>query len=191
MDLQQLVSVILDELSRASERHSCIMAAAVLLDVLENKCISQAYPLTVKARIFNPRLTDLINKESSLTPDLLSAYLEADGCHMIIIGCGEGSSDQWPAHLVVVIPGILKAKDAVCDLTITQANAADWGINLHPILMGVRDPFLNGSEDFGVTVNGSRVVYRAFPDDHSFEQTSLWKRNPKRGSIVKRVLNRL
>jgi len=190
MDWQQLVSVILDELSRASEEHSCIMAATVLLDVLRDKGIKHAYPLTVKARLFNPRLTERLNKEPSPTPNLM-AHLGADGCHMVAIGHGEGSSGQWSAHLVVVIPNGLRGKDAICDLTITQANVPGWGIHLRPILQAVRDPFTNGSEDIGVIINGSRVIYRAFPDDHSFEQASLWKRNPKRDSIVKRVLNRL
>jgi len=191
MDWHWLIYTLLEELNRASEGHSCIMAAAVLLDVLRARGIKGAYPLTVKPRIFNPRFTERLNSEPfPHTPEQLSRW-DADGCHLVGIGHGEGSSSQWPAHLVVVIPNALKGKDAVCDLTITQANVPDWNIVLGAVLVGVRESFVKGTEDFGVTINGCRIVYRAFPEDQSFKQTQIWKSRMKRDLIVKRVLKSL
>jgi len=190
MDLQTLIFTVLDELHGVSEQHSCIMAGAVLLDVLRAKGIKDAYPLTVKLRILNPKLTARL-KDSSLlqTPELLQPESDEEGT--VTIGHGEGTANQWPVHLIVIIPKGLKGRDAACDLTIIQASVPDWGINLAPIIVGVREAFANGSEHLGVTMNGCRVMYTAFPEDHSFKQTPIWKKRLKRDLIVKRVLKRL
>jgi hypothetical protein len=191
MDLQQLIFTVLDELHGVSEQHSCIMAGAVLLDVLRAQGIKDAYPLTVKLRIFNPKLTARLKGKSLLhTPELLS-QLESDDGGIVTIGYGESSATQWPAHLIVVMPKALKGRDAVCDLTITQASVPDWGIELAPLMVGVRESFVDGSEHFGVTMNGCQIIYTAFPEDHSFKQTPIWKKRLKREIIVKRVLKRL
>jgi hypothetical protein len=191
MDWQKLVSTILEELDWAGEANSCIMAASVLIRVLQLKGLEGAYPLTVKPRIFNPRFTVRLEKEPvPSTPEIMKEWT-SDGCAMVAIGHGQGSSEQWPAHLVVVIPKALKGKDAICDLTIIQAEKPEWGIQLEPILVGVRETFINGSQDFGVTINGSRIIYRAFPDDTSFKQTPIWKNKSWRDEIAKRVLKRL
>jgi hypothetical protein len=191
MDLQRLIFAVWDELRKASEEHSCIMAAAVLLDVLRAKGIRDAYPLTVKPRIFNPAATERLGREPMpQTPGQIAEW-EAAGCFMVAIGYGEGSASEWPAHLVVVIPKALKGRDAVCDLTITQANVPAQNIRLGQIMVGVREEFVSGTEDFGVTINGCRVVYRAFPEDESFKQTPVWKKKLAREMIARRVLKRL
>lgn len=191
MDWQRLVQTIMEELDRIGEAKSCIMAVSVLLRVLHLKGLKGAYPLTVKPRILNPKFTARLEKESfPSTPEIMNEW-NSDGCAMVAIGHGEGSSDQWPAHLVVVIPKALKGKDAICDLTITQANKPEWDIQLGQILVGVRESFINGTEDFAVTINGCRIIYRAFPDDISFKQTPIWKKRLKRDLTVKRVLKRL
>jgi hypothetical protein len=167
------------------------MAAAVLLDVLRARGVNDAYPLTVKPRIFNPKFTERLNNETfPETPDQFAQW-EAAGCFMVAIGHVEGSADQWPAHLVVVIPNAIKGWDAVCDLTITQASLPNENIKLQPILVGVQESFVNGSEDFGVTINGCFIIYKAFPEDESFKQTPIWKKRLKCETIVKRVIKRL
>ncbi len=191
MDLQELIFTVQDELHRASEEHSCIMAAAVMLDVLRAKGIESAYALTVKPRVLNPKFAERLNQEPFPQTTEQSAQWEADGCYMVAIGHGEGSPNEWPAHLVVVIPNALKGRDAVCDLTITQASVPRWNIQLAPILVGVRESFLDGSEGFALTINGCRVIYRAFPEDDSFKRTPIWTKRLKREAIAKRVLRRL
>jgi hypothetical protein len=191
MNWQQLIHAVLDELHRASEERSCIMAAAVLLDVLRARGVNDAYPLTVKPRILNPRFTERLNDEPFPQTTEQLAQWDADDCHIVVIGHGKGSETEWPAHLVVVIPNALNGRDALCDLTITQANVPDWGIVLGAVLVGVRESLVDGSEDFGVTVNGSRIVYRAFPENQSFKRTPIWTRKLRRNAIVKRVLGRL
>ena len=162
-----------------------------MLDVLRARGVNDAYPLTVKPRILNPRFTERLNDEPFPQTTEQLAQWDADDCHIVVIGHGKGSETEWPAHLVVVIPNALNGRDALCDLTITQANVPDWGIVLGAVLVGVRESLVDGSEDFGVTVNGSRIVYRAFPENQSFKRTPIWTRKLRRNAIVKRVLGRL
>jgi len=191
MDWQKLVQSIIQELDRAGEANSCIMASSVLLRVLHLKGIQGAYPLAVKLRILNPKFTTRLEREPFRnTPEIMNEW-NADGCAMVAIGYEKSPSDQWPSHLVVVIPKALKGKDAICDLTITQANKPEWDIQLGQILVGVRESFINGAEDFGVINNRCRIIYRAFPDDISFKQTPVWKEKLIRDKIVKRVFKRL
>jgi hypothetical protein len=167
------------------------MATAVLLDVFRAKGINNAYALTVKPRILNPEFTKRLSDEPfPQTPDLLAIWKD-EGCFMVAIGNNTDSKSQWNAHLVTVIPKALKGRDAICDLTITQANVPDWGIELAPVMVGASDLFTQGKEALAVTINSCRIIYMAFPEDRSFEQTLLWKPNDKREYIVKRVLAKL
>jgi len=191
MDWQRLVQTIMVELERVGEGKSCIFAALVLLRVLYLKGIKGAYPLTVKLRIFNPKYTAHLDSIPSPSASEIKEGLNKDGSTMVVIGHGKGSKDQWPAHLIIVIPKALKGKDAICDLTITQANKPEWDIQLGQILFGVRDSFVNGSEAFGITINGCRVIYKAFPKDILFKKTPIWKDRLKRDLIVKRIMKQI
>lgn len=191
MDWQRLYQVVIEELERVGESHSCIMAAAVLIDVLNAKGMKEAYPLTVKSKIFDPKFASRLKREPfPQTPELLDEWM-ADGCSMVTIGHGEGSSRQWPGHLIVIIPKALGGRNAALDLTVTQANVPAWGIELIPLMMAVPDEFLTGAKWFRAPVNGSIVIYEAFPEDRSFEETPLWSKKKRRNSIVKRILSRL
>lgn len=191
MDWQRLYQVVIEELKRVGESHSCIMAGAVLIDVLNAKGIKNAYPLTVKPKILDPKFTSRLKREPfPQTPELLNEWAD-DGCNIVRIGHGEGSSRQWPAHLIVIIPKALAGRNAALDLTITQANVPAWGIELIPLMMAVPDEFLTGAKWFRAPVNDSLVIYEAFPEDRSFEETPLWSKKKRRNSIVKRILSRL
>ncbi|MDT4955194.1 MAG: hypothetical protein QOJ02_3332 [Acidobacteriota bacterium] len=192
MNLQRLIFTVLDELHGASEQHSCILAAAVMLEVLRAKGIKGAYPLTVKVIILNPKLTERLRDDwRTLTPERLSQLKSDDAGGIVTIGDGAITDDDWPGHLIVVIPKALKGRDAMCDLTVTQASVPDWGINLAPLVMGARESFVDGSEKFGLVMNGCQLMYAAFPEDHSFKQTPIWKKRLSHDVIVRRVLKRL
>lgn len=190
-DWQKLGSIVLNELNKWSEEQSCIMAAAVFLSVLRAIGVKNAYPLTVKAKIFYPKFTQRPKNEPYPNTTKLEAQWIAEGCHGINLGYVEGSDAQWPGHLVVIIPNVLNGRDAMYDLTIAQANKPEWDIQLSPILAGVRDSFIKGKENFGVTMNGCQIVYKAFPENHSFMEAPAWKGKLKSGLMVKRVLKRL
>lgn len=191
MDWQKLVYTTLEELDRVSESKSCIMATAVLLDVLKARGIRDAYPLTVKYKVLNPKFTERLNSEPfPQTPEEIAKW-QNDGCAIVAITNEINSDTHWAGHLIAVIPKSLKGKDAICDLTISQANVPEWNITLGSVVVGVRDSFKDGIEDFGVTMNGCQVIYRAFPGNQTFRQTPLWKQSLKREALVKRILKRL
>jgi hypothetical protein len=191
MDWQRTVTTILEELDKIGEAQSCILVTAVLLDVLKAKGIKDAYPLTVKYKVLNPKAAERVKNEMLLpqTPEQVAQW-NASGCAIVSI-TDEDTTTHWAGHLVVVIPKGLKGRDAICDLAITQASAPEWDIRLYPVLMGALDSFLNGTEKFSVPMNGCLIMYEALPDNQSFRQTTLWKHSLKRELTVKRILKRL
>ncbi len=116
IDWSKLVEIVLEELNRAFEDHSCIMASTVLIEVLHAKGIKNAFPLTVKARVLNPTFSEHLKQEPFPNTSKQQAQWMADGCSIVVIGPEEGLSDQWPAHLIVVIPKALNGRDTVLDI---------------------------------------------------------------------------
>jgi hypothetical protein len=189
--IAEAVKIVMGELSAVHEQHSCIMASAVLLDVLLSIGIDGAYPLTVKPRILNPQFVRRLRTESFPTTSQQFAEWSAAGCSMVAIGHGTGTSDSWAGHLVVVVPNAYAGKAIVIDPTITQASVPDWGIELRPLMFVAPASFLQGDREFKAPVNDSMIVYMAFPSDHSYETTPLWSNRQKRDVIVRNILNQI
>ena len=144
MDWKKLIQTIIYELEQSGESNSCIITAAVLIKVLRLKGIKGAYPLTVRVKIFNPKYTDRINKEPPPNSLEVKYGMSSNGWALVAIGGKLKTKGLWPAHLIVIIPQAIKHRDALCDLTITQANKPEWNISLAPIIMGVNDSFIKG-----------------------------------------------
>ena len=200
MDVQQKVNLINSiaratdqELEHLGEKHSCIYASAVLLEVLKVKGFADAYPLTVKPVVLNPPFVERLKTQPFPDDPETQAKWAQDGCCMINIGGGNAVSTdrQWAGHLVVTLPNFFDDRHAICDLTITQASKPEWGINLVPTFVRVPASFVNGETEFKAPVNGSFIVYKAFPEDHSFESASVWTNQTYRDLAVKNILARL
>jgi hypothetical protein len=165
------------ELERIGEHHSCIFAAAVLTEVLHRMGYPAAYPLTVGAHILNPAYVAWTVKYGCPSdPDSESKCQAEGGEH---IGLGTASTEAmppgvWAGHLVVVIPNLFGDCHAVCDLTITQVNKHGSGINLMPRYFAAPDTFVTGQTEFHKEVNGSLILYMAFPQNHSYIGTPNW-----------------
>jgi hypothetical protein len=191
VNIANMVEVAMDELATANEQHSCIMATAVLLEVFRALDVNAAYPLTVKPRILNPAFVERLKAEPFPSTDKQIADWTAEGCSMVAIGHGDPTPDNWPAHLVSVVPNAFRGKALVIDPTITQASVPAWGIELRPLMFPAPDSFLVGAAEFKAPVNGSMVVYMAFPHDRSYESTRLWTNHQKRLVIVGKILERI
>jgi hypothetical protein len=192
-DLSGVITAVLQELERAGERHSCITAAGVLLDVLHVCGISDAYPLTVRARVLNPTFAERLQREPFPTcPETLQEWTAAGGALVLIGKNGQADigPDYWDGHLVIVIPGALSGRPATCDLTLVQANRPELGIDLMPVTFTATERFLAGEQERHLRVNGSLVVYKAFPGDCTYETAPAWTGN-HRATIARRVLTRL
>ena len=188
----RLVGIIAEELEKTSENLSCIMATSVILNVLSHLGVDNAYPLTVKPRILNPKFAERLKHEPfPSTPEELAKW-EADGCSIVSVGYPKASSkNQWNGHLIAIIPRGFNNRNWALDITITQANLPEWGIELDPLMMSVSEEFLNGTKEFKASINNSLVVYWAFPADRSFEDTPIWQESEKRDYIVRQILSRL
>jgi hypothetical protein len=191
VNIANIVEVGMDELATANEEHSCIMATAVLLEVFRALDVSGAYPLTVKPRILNPAFVERLKVEPFPSTDKQIADWTAEGCSMVAIGHGDPTPHNWPGHLVIVVPNAFRGKSLVIDPTITQASVPAWGIELRPLMFPAPDSFLAGDTEFKAPVNGSMVVYKAFPHDRSYESTRLWTNNQKRLAIIGKILERI
>jgi hypothetical protein len=186
-----IVEATMDELAIANEQHSCIMATAVLLEVFRARDVNGAYPLTVKPRILSPAFVERLKAKPFPSTDKQIADWTAAGCSMVAIGHGDPTPDNWPSHLVIVVPNAFRGKALVIDPTITQASIPEWGIELRPLMFPAPDSFLLGDTEFKAPVNGSMVVYMAFPLDRSYESTRLWTNNQKRLAIIGKILKRI
>ena len=109
---------------------------------------------------------------------------------MVAIGAGGAVSTdkQWAGHLVVVLPQFFDDRHAFCDLTVTQASKQEWGINLMPVFVRVPTTFVTGETEFQAPVNGSLIIYKAFPKDKSFEAASVWKNTAYQDLAVKNII---
>ena len=81
---QLFVQVVIEELEKIDEKHSCIMAAAIIIDALTYLKIDNAYPLTVKPRILNPQFVERLKNEAFPdTPEKLNQW-KNDGCNIVL-----------------------------------------------------------------------------------------------------------
>lgn len=189
--LQHYIPKILEELGRFQELHSCIMAHMVLQDILGQIGIYGSYPLTVKLLILNPELTKAFDQDSAIIQKSQNVDWKAKGYAMIKTGDDFSTEDVWPRHLVTIVPETFGIKAAILDPTITQANRAELNILLGPLLAGVSDHFLSDKEAQRFTINGCAVIYKAAPNDKSYEQTPLWTDRGKEKYISETIIKKI
>ena len=158
---QQLANVmdaLVIELHAIGEQKSCIGAGAALVSTLHRLGFTMAYPLTVRVDILNPIATQDAERPG-WKPD---GALQPDGAFTITVGDFESDlgPEVWPGHLVVIAPNVTGDKHVLLDPTIIQANHAESGIKLVPIMVNVKDDFTSGAKQrsFPVTLQRSEVA---------------------------------
>ena len=180
-----------EELEALGAQHSCIFASAVLVEVLRKRGFSGAQALTVHARVLNPPFTAWVKARGYPKNPTELAECEAQGGAIVGLGGKLDESllaDQWPGHAVVITPGAFGDRHALLDVTITQANKQEWGIELPPLLARVGDEFVRGEKEFKADVNSSLVVYKALPDDGSYQASVLWTDTSRWKSAAERAI---
>jgi hypothetical protein len=142
-------------------------------------------PLSVEVSVFNPVFAAFIEKNGLNPSDAVMRNLGEAGGRFVVLGAkGEHepkAEDAWPGHLVAVISARGRPS-VVVDLTIDQASRPTKDINIvDPLVFGVPDDFLTGKSvatGFCASKAGKLCfVYRAYPDDKSFEPTADWQRD--------------
>jgi hypothetical protein len=179
--LWQVRKMILDSGARVN---SCICCTKVFVELGTTVGID-IQPLTVETSVFNPIFTNHIEQHGLSPSDAEMHKLGQEGGRFVVLGPRDGrephSPNAWPGHLVA----IMRAKGkptTVVDLTIDQANRPAKDINVtDPLVFPVPEGFLSG-KSVAMGIVGTKVgkicfVYRAFPEDRSFEASPDWQRD--------------
>jgi hypothetical protein len=191
-DYAAIVIPVRDEIKTLLGRLACINAVAALIDVANEVGVGGLKPLTVRAHIFNPTLSqrvgDILAPEA---PTLIQRWIEESGSFRIGLGIGEASGGEWAGHLVAVGDDSNSCKKIMIDATIEQANDPIHNIVLRPVVFRVTIDHLKGQRVFQISINGCKIFYRAFPDDRFYEQTLAWQDRSQRMIIKDRILERI
>jgi hypothetical protein len=164
----------------------CIPATAILCDVLDYFKLP-AKPLSVIACIYNPLMTERLEREGMPTREEAERDWFPQGCYSIGVGLGEREPGKWPGHLVALLAG-----KVLVDLTLDQAERPEHNVILPvPIIAAVGADFLEPGNVARGLVNGCRVDYVARPEDRSFERSNDWKSKKRRDGVVAVCIRRL
>lgn len=178
--LWQVRKMILDSGAKPS---SCICCTKVFIELATTVGL-EAHPLTVETSVFNPIFADHIEKHGlDPSPEDMKRLGDAGG-RFVVLGARddhEREPGMWPGHLVAVLRARGKPITVV-DLSIDQANRPAKDINIaDPLVFGVPDDFVKGTSVatglVGTKAGKICFVYRAFPDDRSYEVSPDWQRD--------------
>jgi hypothetical protein len=139
--LPRLCEVVREELHIGTlyRPDCCIAATAILNEVLDYFKLT-ARPLSVIATVFNPVMSERIEREGMPTLEEAERDWFPRGCHSLAVGAGDPEPGKWPGHLVTVLGGRV-----LIDLTLDQANRPQHGIVLPvPIIAPPGRGFLDG-----------------------------------------------
>lgn len=192
-DYGRLGVAVRDEVIDFFGRFACINAVAALVDVAELHG-GRVLPLTVRAFIFNPRITRSIGDVTDpKATERLKKAVEEGGVDTVALGLQTGSAPlprgEWAGHLVGVIEEFEPNRALVIDPTLEQANQPDNDIVLRPLFLKVKPDHL--SSLFRVQIDGCEVQYKAFPQETFFMSTPAWRNMEQREVLRDRVLGRL
>jgi hypothetical protein len=186
--LPRLCEVVREELKIGTvfRPDCCIAATAILIDVLDYFHLT-ARPLSVIATVFNPAMSERIEREGMPTLEQAEADWFPKGCYSLAVGLGENEPGKWPGHLVAAL-----ADRVLMDLTLDQADRPHQGIVLPvPVVAPFPAEFLTGEGEISGLVGNCRVVYQARPEDRSFQRSRDWTVKKRRNHIVGAAIRRL
>jgi hypothetical protein len=97
----------------------------------------------------------------------------------------------WPGHLVVIAPNTIGDRHTMFDLTVPQVSWAEAGIHLRPIVAEVSDVFVNGQAAPKLRNGDGFLVYRAYPENVTFNEGGDLKDNPSIEQVIAETIARL
>jgi len=192
IDYGRLGLAVRNEIIEFFRRYACINAVAALVDAAE-ALGGHVSPLTVRAFVFNPRITEALgDPQAPGAVERLQAAIASGGRDTVALGVQTSTplpEGEWAGHLVGVVDGFKPARALVIDPTLEQANQPARGIVLRPGFLVVPPDVLGAV--FRIRIEGCEIQYKAFPDDTHFLSTGAWRDRTQRDVLRDRVLNRL
>lgn len=137
--LQGLLKYARPEILKEFRIDSCIVSAAVAIDVLTHFGIL-AEPLAVRALVFNEPLANHIQNDGFPTEQQVQQWTKEDGSYSVGIGVGTQLPNKWAGHLVVLVE-----RQLLLDLSLDQATRPQYNMFLNPLCVEVDEQFLSGS----------------------------------------------
>ncbi|HEX5716325.1 MAG TPA: hypothetical protein VF179_09205 [Thermoanaerobaculia bacterium] len=191
MDLPALVLAVRDEIEEGFGCLSCINAVAALVDVAE-KFGEVVSPFTVRLIVHNPALTERAGHPAGRDfEENLHRWLAAEGSFRHAVGIGDAPPGHWGGHLVGMADSGERNKWLLVDPTIQQAEVPHQGIVLDPVIVEIDRSYPEEGKVAWWNFNGCLAMYKFFPRDESFRETSAWTNMGQRRSVRDRVLERL
>jgi hypothetical protein len=77
------------------------------------------------------------------------------------------------------------------DLTIQQVNKQGAGLDVPALFLPVSDEFVRGGRSHEQEVNGSLVIYKAFPKDLGFQTSEIWAIRSKTTWFVDKIVAKI
>jgi hypothetical protein len=172
---------------------SCISGSAILARALHRFGYLDAYRLSVGVQVHNPATREWVEEYGGPpTNEAEQAAFDASDAFLITIDKTSPVTDlQWAGHVAVVVPNTRQDRHTFVDLTIPQVNRPDRGVLLRPVIAPVTDQFVNGEDQFAPMVDGSLLIYDAFPDDDSYNVKGDCMTDQELEPTVEKIIKRL
>lgn len=197
LEPEKLMPLVYEEVVKDFSYDCCISATGTLIDVLEKRYSVEAYPLMVELMVFNPFVTELIEKHGfpeKANVALLESWTSHNKGWCVGVGLkGQGKASDGTlgldGHLVAIAIDD-QGQRAIMDPSLGQAARPNRGMPLTPLCFRVNDVFLKGEKSRGVIVHGCLHMYRAHAGNKRFKKAPDWKK-VRRIDAIDRVLKRL
>lgn len=188
IDYSRLVAATHADIQTNCSGFPCITIASVLQDVLHALGASDAYCLASHMKVFSPAETRRLGHDPAAWAQTEFSVYDGALPRVVLGETGSASADEWHGHLVVIVPNGMDGRDLLLDLSIERANQPAQGILLRPITMKTPLSFAEGGQILSYIVNQCRILYKALPDNHTFENKTAWRNTEFRQSATQRIV---
>lgn len=190
--LYKVGEAVWGEVRRFYMPDSCVLASRVLVSVLQHLGIEDVDGIGVACEIFNDAATAHILEHDCMGRDQECVdWFNANGAGISAIG-RHPAIEGWTGHVAVLVE-----KQWLVDLTMSQASAPQFGINLDEQSFVVAGPLIpawcsGGTVMVIQTDVGFLMHYVAFPKDHGWRPSPDWRTGyGEHDELVRGALDRL
>lgn len=195
--LETFAKVARDEILLDFKIDSCIASTRITIEVMRRLKV-KARPLAVEATVYNEGFHDAVTAEGwpdTSDTEAFHAWCDKHNAWSLGIDRSQSQGDmRWPGHLVALVGRSPYLVDAAADQMSRPKKGIEMpGVFVQPLyqtgfVTGQQPAIFTGEEDGKVK---QVVVYRAFPDDRSYNTAPDWKEPNRFMPAVERIVKHL
>ncbi len=177
IELQNIIERILEVLEIFGEQHSCILASALVIETIKRRHQNvEIFPLAVEVKILDSIQKNQLENNLPLTGD------------QRVVGYRKSKStkDLWAGHLIVLVKNI-ENRNLLIDLTIHQIGQIATDIEISPLVFPVPLEFCKYKTNAGSMNNGNYLIYKPYPEDKSYEESSIWNDTTYINQMIEKI----